>query len=664
VLALAGCDFEDKAHDQNHGQESGSTSPPNEPGVDGGSSFQPVVPPPAKPDGPANTRRFGEPRPSDLPRPINGGTLIVTKDGKTAVAADPDRDRVSIVDIDGQQVLVTVKLDDGVEPGRLVEDSAGKVHVVLRATGEVATIDVDSGELVDQRGVCPVPQGIAYRAADDSLLVACTSGELVTLPAHGSKAPRSVRVEKDLRDVIVSGERTFVTRFKSAELIELDASGKIIARTRPPEAKGPFLPPSLSGREPDAEAHPFTPSVAWRALARPDGGVVMLHQRGRTDVIDLKVHPNSTTDDFDAGTCFSGCGGGSYGSGALFSCDSIVHSTLSQIGDESVAAGPIFSSMTLAVDAAISGDGQYIALGIAGNFNDGTSAFGTSGALVMPLKNAFAAEARNKCLIPGDLASRPFSAGQVIAVAFTGDHTLLVQSREPNRLFVVDPLDSCSDCALGKGQIDLGGQPRRDPGHDLFHTNAGAGLACASCHPVGGDDGRTWQFSDVGARRTQLFNMGIMDTLPLHWGGELANLDALIAEVFVRRMGGVMPDVDREVATGTWIESMHPNNPMRARDDAAALRGKALFESPKVGCANCHNGKMLTNNTTVDVGTGGSFQVPSLIGVAYHQPFMHDGCARTLHQRFDPACGGKQHGDTSQLEGHEIDDLVAYLESL
>ena len=50
----------------------------------------------------------------------------------------------------------------------------------------------------------------------------------------------------------------------------------------------------------------------------------------------------------------------------------------------------------------------------------------------------------------------------------------------------------------------------------MFHTNAGAGLACASCHPGGGEDGRAWLFAGLGTRRTQLFNMGIRDRTPLH----------------------------------------------------------------------------------------------------------------------------------------------------
>jgi hypothetical protein len=43
---------------------------------------------------------------------------------------------------------------------------------------------------------------------------------------------------------------------------------------------------------------------------------------------------------------------------------------------------------------------------------------------------------------------------------------------------------------------------------------------------------------------------------------------------------------------------------------------------------------------------------------------MHDGCATTLAERFDPACGGDRHGETADLSESERADLIAYLESL
>jgi hypothetical protein len=43
---------------------------------------------------------------------------------------------------------------------------------------------------------------------------------------------------------------------------------------------------------------------------------------------------------------------------------------------------------------------------------------------------------------------------------------------------------------------------------------------------------------------------------------------------------------------------------------------------------------------------------------------MHDGCAATLDQLFDAACGGADHGQTAQLDAGQRRDLLAYLETL
>jgi hypothetical protein len=44
---------------------------------------------------------------------------------------------------------------------------------------------------------------------------------------------------------------------------------------------------------------------------------------------------------------------------------------------------------------------------------------------------------------------------------------------------------------------------------------------------------------------------------------------------------------------------------------------------------------------------------------------MHNGCAKTLLDRFLPSCGGGDaHGKTSQLSEPQRLDLVAYLNTL
>jgi hypothetical protein len=54
---------------------------------------------------------------------------------------------------------------------------------------------------------------------------------------------------------------------------------------------------------------------------------------------------------------------------------------------------------------------------------------------------------------------------------------------------------------------------------------------------------------------------------------------------------------------------------------------------------------------------------PSLLGVGLRSPLFHDGCAKSVAERFGP-CGGANHGNTSQLSAAEQADLIAFLRSL
>ena len=214
--------------------------------------------------------------------------------------------------------------------------------------------------------------------------------------------------------------------------------------------------------------------------------------------------------------------------------------------------------------------------------------------------------------------------------------------------------------------IPLATDSRDDSGHDIFHVNAGGGLACASCHPEGGEDGRVWNFVCAGARRTQSIRGGISPTAPFHWDGSETNFSRLMDDVFSGRMAGPMLSDDQKNSLQAWVDTI-PALPETAGLDAAAVdRGKTLFNDPKVACATCHAGTLLTNNATrsKSVGTGQALQVPSLRGVSWRAPLMHNGCATTLADRFGASScsGGDKHGVTSTLTTSQVGDLTTYLQ--
>ncbi len=552
------------------------------------------------------------------PPPLSGGTLAISRDGHRAFGADTDRDVVWVVDLDGTDLLATIALEPGDEPGRLVEDAAGRVHVALRGAGALATIDVEAGDVV-RRSVCSEPRGVAYDDADDVVHVACVGGELVTFPAGGGAATRTLHLDTDLRDVVVDGAMLWVSRFRSAEVLSIDPAGRVSARVRPPD-----YDPAVEGHiEGDYSGYyagqdVFAAAVAWRMIPRPGGGVILVHQRARTTPLSGLYYGDD-------------CTGG------------LVHTTVTEIdpGAE-VSAARIVSSAPLPVDVAATADGSTVAIASA-----------ATDAIVRRSPNASGIICRGGCIEDAGDLYEP-EAGWPIGVAFTPSGRLVVQTREPATIGFSDG-----------PRLALPAESMRDTGWEMFHGVAGfSTMACASCHPEGREDGRVWDFPDIGPRRTQSIGGGILATAPYHWDGSLPTLWELMEEVFVGRMGAQPPSPARTRAILAWLDTIPALAASPARDPDAAARGEALFRSAGVFCVDCHEGDWLTTSESKDVGTGGKFQVPSLVGVWARDPFLHDGRAPTLRDRFGPGAGGDRHGVTSHLSEDEIGNLVAYLETL
>src|SRR5439155_27202210 len=106
--------------------------------------------------------------------------------------------------------------------------------------------------------------------------------------------------------------------------------------------------------------------------------------------------------------------------------------------------------------------------------------------------------------------------------------------------------------------------------------------------------------------------------------GAESNMNVLLDDVFSHRMGGGQIDAYSKMMIQSWVERLPllPQSP--PANPEAVARGKQVFEDPNGGaCLGCHNGKHLTNNLNANVGTGGAFQVPGLVGVAWRAPFLH-----------------------------------------
>jgi mono/diheme cytochrome c family protein len=565
------------------------------------------------------------------PPPISGGTLAIASDGNTAIAADPDRDRIYVVDIAARTVKHSIKLGDGSEPGRVAIDTKGHAHVALRRTGNIATVDLASGT-VSERHVCLAPRGIAYDEGRDALHVACAEGFLVSIPLAGGEI-RRIGVDRDVRDVLLTKNKILVSRFRQADVLVFSRDGV---------------------QEASSSTHGG--NLGWRIAKAPtvpadDEEQTQQEENDEPAMVSQEpTNPSPTPG-----------GVGYYGSGGTTdacSAPTITRTRLDIPGKASIFIPPA----VLPVDLATNGREYAIVAAGNGHTSDLPQIF------VHQVRSSRVSSSSSSSSSSGGFTLGPFSTnpdcvgmakgflpGQAIAAAYDGSDELIVQSREPATLFIMSP-----DRQRVAKEIVLSDESREDTGHAIFHSNSGGFLACASCHAEGGEDGRTWMFIE-GARRTPSMRGTIAHTAPFHWDGAMKDVRQLVDHVFSTRMSG--PKVsDAQVDTlKNWLFKV-PAPPKLEKEASAVERGHVLFTQR--GCANCHSGESLTNNETRDVGTGGAFQVPSLVGVVWRAPFLHNGCAKTIKDRFDGSCGGDKHGDVAGLQPSELADLATYVESL
>jgi mono/diheme cytochrome c family protein len=601
---------------------------------------------------------FGMCTASTPPPPISGGTLLLTKNGVIVIISDPDRDAVYVVDISKGQLLFTIALQAGDEPGRLAEDAAGLIHVALRSGGALVTLDPTTGDVLARRSVCPAPRGVAYDPGRDLVWVACATGELVGLPAAGGPATTNWTVERDLRDIFVSGGALTVSEFRSAQVLNLNNDGTIGARNQVPA--------------PDPG---FAPHVLWRMLPGPGGSAVCINQEhsqssinttqpggyggggGCTGLTEISPPASSSSGSGligNPGNFFTDAGldddGGFTGLTSLpipASSDAgsqgLMNAVITNIGSD----GSILFNRTilgvLPVDIAISPDGQSYAIATPG------SAYTQSAASVLT------SDAQTP-LPFNDFTQVP------IAVAFDLLGDVLVQTRDPANLWVFPQTPAGGGPTSNPWSIPLSGVSRCDTGHDIFHTHAGVPIACASCHPEGGDDGHVWVLNG-DQRRTPSLRGTIAGTAPYHWPGDEPDLPTLVNDVYTIRMAGAALEAEAMSALTGWVQTIPPPPAPTWVNASAAAAGQKIFENSTVGCSSCHSGAKFTNNQTVDVGTGGAFQVPPLVGVGWRTPLLHDGCAQTIADRFG-TCSTSGHGSLSSLSAGDLQNLEAYLETL
>jgi cytochrome c peroxidase len=259
----------------------------------------------------------------------------------------------------------------------------------------------------------------------------------------------------------------------------------------------------------------------------------------------------------------------------------------------------------------------------------------------------------------------------------------MTPSADAQLVYVANTLDdTISVVALGPSQrlatIPLGPQPKLslvDRGEQLFHDarlSHDGWMSCHSCHTDGhtsGLLGDTLGDGSYGAPKKIPSLLGVGSTGPWNWTGSVPRLEDQVRKSIVTTMHGsetTATDVDVRALTA-YLRSLAPfssNQVEENRTESSKIaRGREVFSVRR--CGACHVPPEYTSPAVFDVGltdeVGNSrFNPPSLRGVAFREPLLHDGRATTLEDLFQR----HRHPRETYLTQPEIADLVAFLKSL
>jgi hypothetical protein len=198
-------------------------------------------------------------------------------------------------------------------------------------------------------------------------------------------------------------------------------------------------------------------------------------------------------------------------------------------------------------------------------------------------------------------------------------------------------------------------------GRRLFHTPlAFDGRACASCHPDARNDGLTWT-SPAGPLQTPMLAARLAGTAPYGWLGDSPTLPKHLGQTMQRLRARALTEPETATLAAYVTQAKTFLAPHVATPQEA--RGKAIFESFEVGCERCHEaGGQRGDGSRHDVGTGGSFETPSLRFVGGTAPYGHDGRYATLRELLVKTEGSM--GSTKGLREPDLLALIAYLRSI
>ena len=654
------------------------------------------------------------------------GTIALSLDDTSIYVADADNNQVVVVDAAKQKVLRKVPV--GAEPSRVLVASDGRVYVSNRQGRSVSVLDSAVTKEVARIAVGTEPTGLAMTADGKTLLVANTTNASVSLVDIPTLKERSViATPQDPSGITVLPDgRAYVTHLRTGSVSIIDVAAGTVSSSQ----ISLQLPVATTGGENRLPGQPVAPVLGANGLvyiahvqsketATPttvSNSDAYAGSPGSVSVVAPAVATVDTTTNlvrvgtgfqsaFTPGPCGT-CGAPGAptppGSASPAAETDIPPSILTVINQ------PLSGPSAAVVDP--SGGFLYIAHMNSNNvaivYTDPSTVLSTPTTAPVPTTGASGVPS----VTQGIYQIVQVGAGpNGIAIPTSADRAYVYNSFDHSISVLL--ADSSQHSIVAQPAYSIGATsltPEQDLGRRLFFSAAdprmtdtvAGGIACASCHPSGREDGRTWLFTEGPRNTPTVAGRHLTTTAPYHWDGTLLTMHDFNT-IIVNRMGGSGDETAGATAPAPLSESdfnallafmdnqTPPDNPwVTPANAASAARGKVLFETT-AGCIACHSGPDFTDNLFHNVGTqntgpGGvspitgqpelfptadsnnptttGVNTPTLHNLFITMPYFHDGSIATIEDRL--AITGNQHGTPDALSAAQKADLAMYLRQL
>lgn len=570
--------------------------------------------------------------------------LALAADGTRLLTANSTAGSVSLVDTRAATVLYELRTGDRPAGVALARD--GRLAVVSHGFGgDIAVLDVGSDrlEVVARVAVGPEPRGVALAADGRTAYVAVgVANEVVRIDLQARAVTGRLPVGREPRGIALTpdGSRLLVGNARSRGLSVIATGPWQVERTLPID--GDNLRQVAIG--PDGRTG-YVANMRNRGFATTRNNIEIgwvLGQRLSRVALD-GAEPYAT-----------------------------------------LSLDPQGQAVADAQGVAAGGDGRFLAVSCGGTHE---VLLLRADAKPLPWRSGGSRDLIAPELLRGDGRFRRVAlGGRPTELAFASDgQTLYVANYLADSIQVVDAESGVLVRTIRLGDPAEPSLARR--GEILFHDAARSfnqWYSCNTCHSDGHTDGLDfdtlndgWQdlgTSHLRSRKKVPTLRGVTRTGPWTWHGWQESLRDAVTDSFTKSMQGPRPSADEVDAVVAYLETLdYPPNPNRSPDGGltpAAGRGQAVFRSPKAACNSCHGGPELTDGKIHNVGLQEpgdvyrGYNPPSLRGVYDKDPYLHDGRAKTLRDVLTGDHNPEQVTGRGPLSPEELDDLIAYLQSL